>query len=98
MAKTIKVLELPEFDVTEYLRSKEDMAAYLTTVLDDEDAGLLSIALGDIIRASGVAATAGMTLAELDEVLHACGPSFGAVRRILAALGLRLICRPAARV
>ena len=50
MSKKIKVSELPEFDAAEYLNSEEDVAAYLTTILEENDAALLAAALGDIAR------------------------------------------------
>ncbi|MDN5872309.1 MAG: putative addiction module antidote protein, partial [Nitrococcus sp.] len=54
MTKRIKVSELPEFDAAEYLNSEEDVAAYLTSVLEENDPALLAAALGDIARARGM--------------------------------------------
>ena len=54
MSKKIKVSELPEFDAAEYLNSEEDVAAYLTTILEENDAALLAAALGDIARSRGM--------------------------------------------
>ncbi len=54
MTKRIKSSELPEFDAAEYLSSEEDVAAYLTTVLEENDAALLAAALGDIARSRGM--------------------------------------------
>jgi len=50
MTKKIKISELSEFDASEYLNSEEDVAAYLTAVLEENDPGLLAAALGDIAR------------------------------------------------
>jgi probable addiction module antidote protein len=54
MTKKIKISELPEFDAAEYLNSEEDVAAYLTTVLEENDPALLAVALGDIARSRGM--------------------------------------------
>lgn len=54
MTKRIKVSELPEFDAAEYLNSEEDVAAYLTTVLEENDPALLAAAIEDIARARGM--------------------------------------------
>ena len=51
MSKKIKISELTEFDAAEYLTCEEDIAAYLTTVIDENDSSLLAAALGDIARA-----------------------------------------------
>jgi len=54
MTQKIKVSELPEFDAAEYLNSEEDVAAYLTAVLEENDSALLAAAIGDIARARGM--------------------------------------------
>lgn len=59
MTKKIKASELPEFDVAEYLNSEEDVAQYLTTVLEENDPALLAAAIGDIARAWNVTSCKG---------------------------------------
>ena len=54
MTKRIKISELSEFDAAESLNNEEDMAAYLTAVLEENDPALLAAALGDIARARGM--------------------------------------------
>ncbi|MEY4730994.1 MAG: hypothetical protein RL020_2152, partial [Pseudomonadota bacterium] len=54
MTTRIKVANLPEFDATLYLDSEESIAAYLTDILQTNDAALLAAALGDIARARGM--------------------------------------------
>lgn len=44
MSKRVKVSELPDFDAAEYLNSEADMAAYLTTVLEENDPARLAAA------------------------------------------------------
>jgi probable addiction module antidote protein len=69
MTKKIKVSGLPEFDATEYLNSEEDVAVYLTTVLEENDPALLAAALGDIARSRGmtqVAKDSGITQEALE--------------------------------
>ena len=58
MSKKINVADLPDFDMAEQLRSEEDIAAYLTMVIEDGDAALLAAALGDVARARGMAQVA----------------------------------------
>jgi len=50
MNKRIKVANLPDFDAAPYVNNERAMAAYLTDILQANDAGLLAAALGDIAR------------------------------------------------
>ncbi len=50
--KRINVADLPEFDAAPYLGSEAAIAAYLTDILEANDAALLEFALGDIARAA----------------------------------------------
>ena len=54
MTKRIKIEELPVFDAAPYLDSQASIAAYLSDILDANDASLLASALGDIARARGM--------------------------------------------
>ena len=102
MTKKIKVSELPEFDAAEYLNSEEDVAAYLTTVLEENDPALLAAALGDIARSRGMAQVAkdsGITREALYKALRpGSEPRFDTISRVCAALGVRLVAQPAHRV
>ena len=96
--KTIKVSELSDFDAAEYLDSEEAVAAYLTTVLEENDAPLLAAALGDIARARGmtsVARDSGITREALYKALRpGSEPRFDTINRVCAALGVRLVAQP----
>ena len=54
MCKRIKVDDLPEFDAARYLDNGTTVAAYLTDILEANDAALLASAIGDIVRARGL--------------------------------------------
>jgi probable addiction module antidote protein len=99
MTKRTKVSELPEFDAAEYLSSEKDVAAYLTTILEENDAALLAAALGDIARSRGmtqVAKDSGITREALYKALRpGSEPRFDTVSRVCAALGVRLVAQPA---
>ena len=98
MTKKIKVSELPEFDAAEYLNSEEDIAVYLTTVLEENDPALLAAALGDIARSRGmtqVAKDSGITREALYKALRpGSEPRFDTINRVCAALGVRLVAQP----
>jgi probable addiction module antidote protein len=98
MSKRIKVTELPEFDGARYLESETSIAAYLTDILEANDAGLLASALGDIARARGmteIAKSAGITREALYKALRPeSAPRFETVNRVCAALGCGWWLRP----
>ena len=92
--KPIQVADLPEFDMVDYLKTDEDIAQYLSVVLEDEDTSLLPAALGDIARARGmtvIAEAAGLTREALYKALRpGSQPRFDTVARVCRALGLKL--------
>lgn len=97
MRKHIKVNQLPEFDATRYLDNEKAIAAYLTDILEANDAALLAAALGDIARARGmsdIAKAAGITREALYKALRPdSAPRFDTVSRVCAALGVRLVAQ-----
>jgi probable addiction module antidote protein len=101
MSKRIKVADLPEFDAARYLHNENSIAAYLTDILEANDAGLLAAALGDIARARGmteIAEAAGITREALYKALRPdSAPRFDTVSRVCAALGVRLVAQPIPR-
>lgn len=98
MSKKIKVAELADFDATEYLHSDDDVAAYLSAVLEENDPALLAAALGDIARSRGmtqVARDSGITREALYKALRPDSePRFDTINRVCAALGVRLVAQP----
>lgn len=97
MTKRINVADLPEFDASPYLDNEAAIAAYLTDILEANDAGLLASALGDIARARGmgeIAKSAGITREALYKALRpGSAPRFDTVNRVCAALGVRLVAQ-----
>jgi len=84
------------YDVSEQLRTPEEMAAYLDAWLEEapEDVAGITRALGDIARARGmtqVARDAGLSRESLYKALSENGnPSFATVLKVARALGIRL--------
>ncbi len=92
MAKTITT----RYDVTEHLRTPEEMAAYLEACLEEAhgDAAFIAKALGDIARAKGmsqVASDAGLSRESLYKALSGeRNPNFDTILKVINALGLKL--------
>lgn len=96
-----KIAELPEFDMAEYLEDDEAVAQYLMIVLEENDPTALADALGTIARARGMASIAqgaGIGREALYKALRpGAQPRFDTVQRVCAALGVKLVARPAAQ-
>ncbi len=84
------------YDVTEHLRTPEEMAAYLEACLEEAngDAAFVARALGDIARAKGmtqVARDAGLSRESLYKALSGDrSPGFDTILKVIDALGLKL--------
>jgi probable addiction module antidote protein len=84
------------YDVAEYLKSEEDLAAYLDACMEEagDDAAYIAAALGDIARARGMAQLAkdtGISREGLYKALSPDGnPSLATVLKVVKALGLKL--------
>ena len=92
-AKAIRVKTIP-WDVTEHLKSEEDIANYLEAAFEEGDPGLVAAALGDVARAKGmskIAEAAGLGRESLYKALSSEGnPELATVLKVVQALGLRL--------
>ena len=97
-AKTIKISELPDFDPARYLRNDQDIAAYLTQVIEEGNTSELAHALGIAARARGMAQVAeasGLGRESLYKALRAnASPRFDTIAKVCKALGVRLVVQP----
>ncbi len=90
MAKT----ETHPWDPVDYLKTREDMVAYLDAALEDGDVKLIAAVLGDITRARGmtrVAEETGLGRESMYKALSSEGnPEFATILKVTQALGFRL--------
>ena len=88
------------YDVAEYLRTPEEMAAYLEACLEEAngDAAFVAKALGNIARAKGmsqVARDAGVSRESLYKALSGeRTPGFDTILKVIDALGHKLHAEP----
>ena len=88
--------QFTRWDVTEHLRTKEDVRLYLAACAEEDpgDGSLIRAALNDIARAQNMSRLArdiGMTREGLYKALSENGnPTFATVMRIIRALGMQL--------
>ena len=101
-AKTDVPVGYRRWDAANYLKSEEDMAAYLEAAMEEapDDSAFITAVLADIARARGIMQLAndtGMTRAGLYKALTpGSKPSLEIIVKISKALGLRLSLKPAA--
>jgi len=98
MAKKLHIDDLPDFDPAKLLKDDEDIAAYLTVVLEENDPALLAAALGDIAKAKGmtdIAKATGLSREALYRALKPTAkPRFDTISRVCTALGVKLVAEP----
>lgn len=83
-----------EFDAADYLKSSDDIAAYLSVAAEGNDAAHFAHALGTVARArnmSELARKSGLTRVGLYKALSSDGnPSLDTAMRVLSTLGIRI--------
>jgi probable addiction module antidote protein len=98
MKKKTRISDLPEFDMAKQLKSEEDIAAYVTMVIEEGDSSELAHALGVAARARGmseIAQAAGLTREALYKALRPnAHPRFDSINCVCTALGVRLVAQP----
>ena len=88
--------QITRFDTVDYLKTPEDMAAYLDACFEEDpgDGSLIRAALNDIARAQGmtrIAKDAGLGRESLYKALGSSGnPEFTTIIKVMKALGLKL--------
>ena len=87
-------LDLAPFDASDYLDNEETIAEYLAAALENPDPDAFLMAVRDVAKAHGitsVAARAGVGRESLYKTLQpGAKPRFDTVRRLLAALDVKL--------
>lgn len=88
--------QFSRFDAAEYLKTPEDMVAYLDACFEEDagDGALIRAALNDIARAKGmtqIARDTGLGRESLYKALGSSGnPEFATIIKVMKALGLKL--------
>ena len=89
------MVNISEFDASEYIESEEDAIAYLNAAAETGDPSLMQAAIGDIAKARGmgqIAKEAGVSRESLYKSLNGEGnPSFRTIVKVVNALGGRIV-------
>ncbi|HSQ07120.1 MAG TPA: addiction module antidote protein [Chromatiaceae bacterium] len=87
------------FDPAEHLKDEDDIAAYLTIILEENDLALLAAALGEIARARGMTEIAKASRIARGAVYKALRPGaqpyVETIAKVCGALGVKLAVQPA---
>ena len=92
----VKKTVTTKYEVSEHLRTPQEMAAYLEVCIEEAngDTSFITKALGDIARAKGmtqVARDAGLSRESLYKALSGeRSPGFDTILKVITALGLKL--------
>lgn len=90
------------YDSADYLKTEEDIAAYLEAVMEEggDDPAYITRALGTVARARNMTALAheiGMSRVGLNKALSGDGnPTLSTVMKVAKALGLKVSIQPGA--
>ena len=91
-------MKIAPFDASKYLDSEETIAEFLSAILESGDQTALLLALGDVAKARGmtkIAADSGLNRESLYRAFSAgANPGFDTVRRVMEAVGVRLVVVP----
>ena len=94
MGKEININDLPDFDITQYIKSDADIMEYLSQVLEEGDSGELAAALGHIAKARGMTEIARVSGIKRESLYKALRPNshprFDTIQRVCKALGVKL--------
>ena len=98
----ITIADLQTFEVSNYLRDDEDMALYLSAMLEDGTPAEIAGALGDIAKARGMAKLAQDTGLSRESLYKGLSgervPSADTLFKVIRALGMKLSVQTSAAV
>ncbi|MDR2716737.1 MAG: putative addiction module antidote protein [Treponema sp.] len=97
------MLKTKKFDVVDYLKTEEEIEAYLNAYFEDGDYKYLPLALADIARArkamTSAAKAAGVSRTNLYQSLSEDGhPAFETIAKVAQSLGYRLSLVPVSKL
>lgn len=82
------------YDAADYLRTEDDIQAYLEAAFEEGDASMIAVALGNIARSRNISQLArdtGMSREGIYKALSGEGnPSFSTIMKLSHALGFRM--------
>ncbi len=97
MTRKTRIANLPDFDMARQLKSEEDIAAYITMVIEEGNAAELAHALGVAAKSRGMSEIAKATGLSREALYKALKPNakprFDTINRVCTALGVRLVAQ-----
>lgn len=94
----MKLDGLTKFDAAEYLESAEDIAAYLTEAMNEDDPDAFVVAIATVARSRGMSRVARDSGLGRENLYNALAPGkyprYDTIRKLIGALGLRMSLEP----
>jgi len=91
-------METSKFDIADYLESKEMIAEYLNTILEEGDNADVIVAIGHIAKAIGmtkISEDSGLSRPSLYKALSQDSkPQFATIMKVLKAIGGQIQVKP----
>jgi probable addiction module antidote protein len=92
MAKTSK------FDAADYLKTPDQIAAYLTEALETGDTSFICVAIDTIARAKGMSSVAKATGLGRESLYKSLSgstkPEFDTIAKVINSFGVKLVAQP----
>src|SRR5689334_6573669 len=92
------MVKVTKFDAADYLKTPEQIAAYLTEALETGDSAFICTALDTVARAKGmsnVAKATGLGRESLYKSLSgSTKPEFDTIQKIVNSFGVKLVAEP----
>jgi probable addiction module antidote protein len=90
--------KISKFDAADYLRTPEQIAAYLTEALEAGDTAFLCTALDTVARAKGMSSVAKATGLGRESLYKSLSgntkPEFNTIAKVIHSFGVKLVAQP----
>jgi probable addiction module antidote protein len=92
------MVKVTKFDAADYLKTPEQIAAYLTEALETGDSAFICTALDTVARAKGMSRVAKATGLGRESLYKSLGgtakPEFDTIQKVVNSFGVKLVAQP----
>ena len=92
------MIKISKFDAADYLRTPDQIAAYLTEALETGDTSFVCTAIDTVARAKGMSKVAKATGLGRESLYKSLSgdtkPEFDTIAKVINSFGVKLVARP----